>query len=319
MSIRGGAKTVVNQCLDICGDESVVVPDDGNEPELLDELMEVLEEAAGAADRLRYEEPENHGQEPPKRVAEAMKEADVFIAPTSKSISHTQARERACKNGSRGATLPGITRKIWLTSLQADYAEVKRLSERVYSMLSEASTVTIETVSGTDLRFDVDFDSFHTDTGIAHGPKEFTNLPAGEAHGGVVNASGELVVDHLPFVPESNEGAVLEIKGSRVEGWRNIDESSELVEALKGVEGARNVAEFGFGTNPEASIVGNVLQDEKVLGTVHVAVGDNSHYFPRDSERYTESGIHWDNVCIEPTVFFDDEKVLDSGEPVFLD
>ncbi|MFB6166957.1 MAG: aminopeptidase [Candidatus Nanohaloarchaea archaeon] len=318
MSLREGAETIVRQCLDVSTGEEVVVVDDGNDPDLVASLLQVLDETA-AYSHLEYEEPENHGEEPPQAVAEAMMEADVFIAPTRKSITHTRARVDACENGARGATLPGITKEIWNTSLQADYERVKELSEKVYRMLEDTSKVTVETPSGTDLRFNVEFDSFYTDTGMAHDPGQFTNLPAGEAHGGVVNASGELVVDHMPFVPEDSEGAVLEIEDSRVTGWRNLEEDAKLARVMKEVEGARNVAEFGFGTNPGAAVIGNILQDEKVLGTVHIAIGDNTHYFPEGHHRRNGSDIHWDAVCIEPTVFFDDREVIARGEPVFLE
>lgn len=318
MSLRDGAETIVGQCLDISEDEKVVVVNDGNDQELIDALLEVLDERVENYQYIEYKEPENHGEEPPERVAEAMKQSDVFIAPTKKSISHTKARTEACENSTRGATLPGITKEVWNTSLQADYQRVKQISEKVYSMLGDTNTVRITTPSGTDLRFDIDINVFHTDTGIIHHPGEFGNLPAGEADGGVIDANGVLMVDHIPFVPNRNQGARLKIEDSKVVDWENLGEDSKLAQALNNVDGVRNVAEFGFGTNPEATIIGNVLQDEKVLGTVHVAIGDNTSYFPKGHERRVSSDIHWDTVCIEPTVYFDDRKVLDDGEPVFL-
>lgn len=317
MSLREGAETIVDQCLDISSSEKVVVVNDGNDQDLIDALIEAVESRAEDHELIEYDEPGNHGEEPPEKVAEAMKNSDVFIAPTKKSISHTRARTEACGNGARGATLPGITKEVWKTSLQADYSRVEKLSEKVYSILEKTDKVRIETPSGTDLRFDVDIDSFHTDTGIIHEPGDFGNLPAGEADGGIVNMSGTLVIDHMPFVPEESEGARLEIEGSEVVGWSNLPEGSELLEALESIEGSRNVAEFGFGTNPRAELIDNLLQDEKVLGTVHIALGDNSSYFPEEHDRRVSAGIHWDSVCIEPTVHFDEKKVLDAGEPVF--
>lgn len=318
MKLEKGAETIVDQCLNISEDEKVFVVNDGNDMDLIEALLDVLDRHVKNHEYREYPEPQNHGEEPPAEVAKCMKEADVFIAPTAKSISHTEARVKACENGSRGATLPGITKEIWKTSLQADYQRVKEISEKVYSMLEETSTVSIQTPSGTDLKLDVDIDLFYTDTGLIHEPGEFGNLPAGEADGGVLNANGALVIDHMPFVPESNYGGELVIEDSRVIGWNGLEEDSEIVQALRDVKGVRNVAEFGFGTNPEAEIIDNILQDEKVLGTVHIAIGDNTSYFPEDHKGRVSSDIHWDTVCIEPTVFFDDRKVLDGGEPIFL-
>jgi leucyl aminopeptidase (aminopeptidase T) len=190
---------------------------------------------------------------------------------------------------------------------------VKEISEKVYSMLEETDTVSIETPSGTDLELDIDIDAFHTDTGLIHGEGGFGNLPAGEADGSPINVNGTLMVDHFVV---SGEGTELEIKDSEVVAYRGAD-GTRLEEGLENIDGARNVAEFGFGTNPEASLIGNILQDEKVLGTVHIALGDNSSYV--NGSRAVNCKIHWDAVCQEPTVWFDDEKVLDSGDPVFLE
>ena len=313
MSFREGAETIVKQCLNVQRDEHVLVLNDSNDQEFIDALMDVLEGEAGLALYKQFEELENHGDEPPEEVARAMKDADVVIAPTMKSLSHTDARREACEEGTRVATLPSIDREIWNGSLQADYDRVKEISEKVYSMLEETDTVSIETPSGTDLELDIDIDSFHTDTGLIHEKGGFGNLPAGEADGSPINVNGTLMVDHFVV---SGEGTELEIKDSEVVAYRGAD-GTRLEGGLENIDGARNVAEFGFGTNPDASLIGNILQDEKVLGTVHIALGDNSSYV--SGSRAVNCKIHWDAVCQEPTVWFDDEKVLDSGDPVFLE
>lgn len=310
-----GAETVVKQCLDIGRDETVLVLNDGNDQDLLDALMEKTQEKAAIVAYKEYDEPENHGEEPPEEIAEAMKDFDVVIAPTKKSISHTKARKEACESGARVTTMPGINKEIWNSSLKADYERVAEISEKVYSMLEDKEKVRITTPSGTDLEFDINIDYFHTDTGLIHETGQFGNLPAGEADGGVTEAKGELVVDHFPFAPS---GTKIEIKDNEAVAVKHPDsKDSELSEAFENIEGAKTVAEFGFGTNPEATLIGNILQDEKVLGTVHIAFGDNTSYIEGEGSNPCE--IHWDTVCEKPTVYFDDKKVLDEGEPTFLD
>ncbi|QKQ98750.1 aminopeptidase [Candidatus Nanohaloarchaea archaeon] len=316
MSLVEGAETIVNQCLNVQDGEEVLVVNDGNDSDLIDALFEVIDSRDVEGTYIEYEEPENHGEEPPEKVADAMQAADVVIAPTKKSLSHTDARREACDAGSRVATLPGINKTIWNSSLQADYSEVERISEKVYELLEDTDEVRITTPSGTDLTFEIDIDLFHTDTGIIHEPGDFGNLPAGEADGGILNVNGTLVTDHFPFAPEGTE---VEIEDSEAVAVKHVgDETSGLAEAFENIEGARNLAEFGFGTNPKATLIGNVLQDEKVLGTVHIAFGDNSSYMPDGHERKVSCDIHWDTVCEKPTVWFDDRKVLDRGETVFM-
>ena len=309
-----GAETIVHECLKIQKDEKVVIVNDGNDQDLLDALIKVAEEASNDVTYEEYPEPETSGTEPPEEVAELLKQSDVFIAPTLKSISHTNARKEALKHGARGATLPTINKEIWKGGLQADYQKVQEITDKIHSEYN-GEKVRIKTPSGTDLEFDIG-ESLEKDTGIVHESGKFSNLPAGEIHTGVQNCNGILVTDHFQF---AEEGLEIVIEDSKVKDIRNTDGDSKLDKVLEETPCALNIAEFGFGTNPEATIIGNVLQDEKVLGTVHIALGDNSHYFSEGQERYNECSIHWDSVCAEPTVWFGDKKVLDQGKPIFLD
>lgn len=304
----------MEQCLNIQPDEYTVVVNDGNDPELVDALIDVLEEDVAEYDYMEYEEPDRHGEEPPEAVEERLIESEVFIAPTKKSISHTEARSEATAEGARGATLPGVNREVWTSSLLADYTEVRRVSESAFDLLKDTQEVHVETSSGTDLSFETNEEYCNVDTGMIRDPGDFGNLPAGEAFCAPLNASGELVIDHFPYAPE---GTVVDVEDNRAVAVKHPGgESSELVEAFEDVQDARNIAEFGIGTNPEADLIGNTLQDEKVLGTVHVAFGDNSSMVGEGEDR-VEAGIHWDAVFESPTVSFDGTPVIENGEPLF--
>lgn len=318
MSLRDGAETVLNQCLNVQEDEKVLVLNDGNDQDLINSLLEVLEDRSIEHKLMEYSEPESSGTEPPTEISEAMKQFDIVIAPTKKSISHTKAREKANNSGTKIATMPTVNKEIWNTSLQADYSEVKRITEKVHELLKETSEVRVKTPSGTDLRFKVDIDTYDLDTGVIQEKGSFGNLPAGEPSGFPEDIEGKLVIDHFPFSPSANR---VEIRDGKVVALENEEgtEISDLEEAFEKHPCSRKMAEFGFGTNPEATLIGNTLQDEKVLGTVHFAFGDNTSYVGSDDERSNPCDIHWDTVCENPTVWFDDVKVLDKGKPVFMD
>lgn len=316
MPLRAGAETVVHQCLEVQDEEQVVLVNDATDEALIDALLEVMGEATDDHEFLEYEERERHGAEPPEEVAAALQRADVFIAPTQKSLSHTQARKQACAAGARGATMPGITREVWTGALDADYARVAELCKAVDRVLQEAESLHITTPSGTDLQLDVHHPYYMQDTGIIHEAGAFGNLPAGETFGAPINAEGELVVDHFPFAPR---GTRIEIRDNEAVAVEHPDgEESELAEAFDEVAGARNVAEVGIGTNPAATLIGNVLQDEKVLGTVHVAFGDNASMVPDGDGRQVACDVHWDTVCEDPTVIAGGETLIEAGEPRFL-
>ncbi|MFB6166747.1 MAG: aminopeptidase [Candidatus Nanohaloarchaea archaeon] len=315
MSLEAGARTIVEQCLDVQPDEYTVVVNDGNDPDLFEALLDVLDERVAEYEYLEYEEPERHGEEPPESVAEEMRRSDVFIAPTRKSLSHTAARREANAEGSRGATLPGINREIWTGALLADYQRVAEISEEVHELLVSSREVEVTTPSGTELSLEVEPEYYSASDGIIREPGEFSNLPAGEAFGAPVKTSGRLVIDYFPFAPE---GTVVEIEDNEAVAVQHPgEEESRLAEAFEEVEGSRNVAEFGVGTNPEAELIGNTLQDEKVLGTVHFAFGDNSSMVPEADERRVETGLHWDAVCEDPTLRLDGTLVMEEGDPLF--
>ena len=73
-------------------------------------------------------------------------------------------------------------------------------------------------------------------------------------------------------------------------------------------EGAANLAELGIGTNDLATVSGNVLEDEKVLGTVHVAFGDNA-----SMGGHVQVPLHVDGIIMTPTLFLDGEVILRDG------
>ena len=87
---------------------------------------------------------------------------------------------------------------------------------------------------------------------------------------------------------------------------------SALENIFKSIENSTNVAEIGVGTNPMARLSGNVLEDEKVLGTVHVAFGSNTSFGGS-----VDAELHLDGIIKYPTVFVDTHVIIKDGKPVF--
>ena len=258
-----------------------------------------------------------NAEEPPKPIAEAWKYADVFIAPTRYSLTHTQARKKATEAGARGATMPGITEDIFIRTLSIDYrGTVLKLGTKMLNKLKNSREVRVRTESGTDIKFEVKGREFHLDSGIYDRPGSFGNLPAGEVYVAPVEGTGEgvVVVDgsisggigivKTPVTIEVHEGYVTSIKGG--------EEARRLKEVLESVgkkEAFNFPAELGIGCNPAAKIVGVVLEDEKVYGTIHLAIGDNSTIGGN-----VIAGIHIDCVLMKPTLIVDGETIIDRGE-----
>lgn len=254
-----------------------------------------------------------NGEEPPKAIAEIMKHVDILMAPTSKSLSHTVAREEACRQGVRCATLPGITEECMARCLAADYARIAARSQKYADILTRASTVRITNAEGTDITLNLQGREAGADTGILHNHGDFGNLPAGEAYIAPLEgtANGVFVCDGSMVGPKY-VGSKITIRVK--DGYAVEIEGGDAAEALRSVidplgKPARNVAELGIGTNDKAVLTGSVLEDEKVMGTIHIALGDNSHM----------GGVvcvpsHLDGIVLAPTVVVDGVTIMESGQ-----
>ncbi|MFB6283840.1 MAG: aminopeptidase [Halobacteria archaeon] len=302
MSLRESAITAVEDCMDVRQNESVVVVTDERKISIGRAIHEVAGEYAEDSVLIETEAHEQHGKEPPSTVAAAMKEADVIFIPTTASCTHTNARLDACENGTRCASMPGITEEMMLGAVNADYIEVQEMAERYLEVLDGKETMRLVSEAGTDLTLDVGGREWIPDTGICHEPGENTNLPAGEVFISPVSGDGVLVIDGSM----AGSGVVEEPIEIEFEDGRAVDISNPELAKLVDEAGdcGRNLAELGIGLNPEAELVGDVLQDEKVFGTIHVAIGDSSG-FGGD----VECSIHLDGIVKNPTVEVDGRPI----------
>lgn len=310
--VRRAAHTALAQCMGVSAGESVLVVTDDKLREIGYALWEAARSLGAEAMLLEIIPRARNGEEPPAAVARIMKSVDVVLAPTSKSLSHTAARREACAAGARIATLPGITRDAMIRTLSADYARIAELSKRVADILTSGTTARVVSPSGTDITMSLEGRTGHPDTGIYRLPGDFGNLPAGEAYIAPVEgtATGVIVVDgamagagvledHIRMKVE--EGYVTEISGG--EAARALEQAIAQLGRP-----ARNIAELGVGTNDRAVITGKVLEDEKVLGTVHIAIGNNVSFGGT-----VDVPSHLDGIILKPTLVVDGVTVIEEG------
>ncbi|WP_290817286.1 aminopeptidase [Halovivax sp.] len=303
------ATTAIEQCLNLRADESCTIVTDDERRPIGEALYAVASEITDDAVIARYPPGETHGGEPPAPVAAAMAGADVVLAPTTKSLSHTRARGEANEAGARVATLPGITAEVFTAGLDADYEAIAAHCEDVLKQVADADDVRVTSSGGTDITFGIGDREWLADTGIVHEPGEMSNLPAGEVFVSPETADGTYVVDGT-MRPHGllEEGQTLEFEVEDGLVTRiSDDEIRETVEAAAEEVGdaAYNLAELGIGTNVAvAELVGSVLLDEKAGGTVHIAIGDDMGIGGD-----TEAPIHLDGIIRDATVEADGEVV----------
>ena len=315
------AREIVRTCMDIRRGENVLIICDLSTADIGHALHEAALECSERVLTMTMPCGDHHGQEPPTPVASLMRQQQVIIAPTLRSLTHTRAARSAIREGARIATMPGVTEDIFLEGgLSTDFAELKATIASVGHRLRRKRMVHVTTPSGTDLRFEVAWKDWNLDDhGICNRPRMITNLPAGKIFtmpregtmdGRIVldgSWDASLISDHVVMSVES--GRVTRIEGGDLSDLIRADydaAASRLDERLK--PWVWTVSEFGFGLNPHARLVGNVLEDEKCLGTCYIAIGDNTRLGGSAAVGISNSG-----VMRQPTVRVDDVEILIDG------
>ena len=310
--LERAVRAVIHDCLGVRQGEEVLVVCNPTTEGLGERLRA---EAAGAgADAVLavIAERASHAAEPPAPVAAAMAVADVVLAPTVQSLSHTAARKAASEAGARIATLPGVTEEMLARVMSADMAALRRKGRAVAASLGTGSEARITCPRGSDLRLGLRGRTAIPDAGELTAPGAFGNLPCGEGFIAPLEGTSEgaLVVDgsiagigrvSAPVALTVERGHLVEASGP--EGRRLLELLGE-----HGEDGT-NVAELGIGTNEKAILTGEVLEDEKILGTAHVAFGASAAIGGE-----VQVPVHLDCVVLEPTVSVDGTDLLRAGQ-----
>ena len=255
-----------------------------------------------------------NGAEPPTALASLMQQYDAVICPTHKSLTHTNARRNACDAGARVATMPGITEEVMIRTMKADYGRIAERTRKLSAILDRTDLVRVTTPMGTDIHLPISGIRAISSTGLVTEKGGFGNLPSGESFlmPQEQKSSGVFVVDgsfagvgrigDRPIRITVENGYAVQIEGG--------EEAQRLNDMLEpfGRKG-RNIAELGIGTNDQAIITGQILEDEKVMGTVHIALGNNL-----SMGGTCDVGIHVDGVFTRPTVYADDRVLMKDGK-----
>jgi leucyl aminopeptidase (aminopeptidase T) len=299
---------VVGRCLGVGEGENVVVVVDSGTRDI-GEALRSGAAAAGAEAVLCVMDPRDvDGQEPPPAVAAALAACEVFIAPTSRSLSHTRARKAASENGARGATLPGVTADLLARLMSADLDTLAQRSQALAELLTAADEARFTCPRGSDFRMDLSGREGMPDDGRLTDRGAFGNLPCGEGFIAPLSGEGRFVVASLAGIGlETGENTLIVENGHLVEAAG--PEAEQLLATLRAAgEQGTNLAELGVGTNEKATLTGNVLEDEKILGTVHVAFGASAGIGGTVSVP-----VHLDSVVLDPTLDIGGTRVIEAG------
>jgi leucyl aminopeptidase (aminopeptidase T) len=203
--------------------------------------------------------------------------------------------------------------------MAADYRKIAHETAKIADLITQANEATIKSRAGTDFTFSLKGRNGMSDSGIFTEKGAWGNLPSGEAYCAPVEgtANGRVVVQK-GWYADLKENMIITFRNGKaisIDGGGQVGNNfRELLSFGKEEEpylSRRNHAELGVGTNPNAKRPDNVLEAEKIRGTVHIAIGDNSHMGGA-----VKADSHEDFIIPLATLSLDNRAVMRSGKLV---
>lgn len=347
MPLDKSCKIILKDCMNLKSSESCLIITDSKLKNIGFELFKYSILTTRKAKLITIPIPESHGSEPPKDVAKEMLSYDIILLATTKSLSHTRARKNASKRGARIASMPGITIDMMKRTLNVDFNKIKSTNKnlikkltntqknqrfienamhfrsarkskdfrhsvpRNFNRISRENKIKITTKLGTNIDFNLKGRKWISDDGIYTKKGAFGNLPAGEIFIAPLEGktSGTIIADaSVGGLGKVDENVKLVVKNGFIESISGGKVANKFKKLLKN-KFYRNVAELGIGTNYKAKITGEVLEDEKVKGTCHIAFGNNRHFGGK-----VDVPFHVDFVIKKPTIYADNVLIMKNGE-----
>jgi hypothetical protein len=264
----------------------------------------------------------------PTSLSVALSNSDVILNFLNGDINSSKVRGAVIDKKNKNCKLvhcPGLSEEILNLILISPFKKILQHSEQMAWALGNAKTAELITADskGNEYSLCIDMQGWDNEPTmspgvILHG--SWGNIPPGETfccpeHKGV---EGKICVNgSLPgHVLKKDEDCVLTFRQGKLVKWEPLGSvpskfftNLESESQKKKDKNWNTFAELGIGLNPSIKrLTGNSLFDEKMAGTIHIAIGDNVVFgHPIDSL------IHADLVSVKPTLLLDGRKVIDKG------
>lgn len=218
---------------------------------------------------------------------------------------------------------PSTTIDMFRRTVPVDYQWIRTMAKDLKAILDKANAIRITNRSGCDVIIGIKGRKAMKDDGDFSKAGSGGNLPAGEVFisPAIANSEGVIVYDGCmsvangviiirePITCQLDDGYISSIKGGSEarklrktikDAVKMADEMAKDGKIPKTIakeykRNAYHLGELGIGLNPKARIIGNMLEDEKVLGTCHIAIGSN---YDEDANTL----IHLDGIINRPNI-----------------
>jgi aminopeptidase len=211
--------------------------------------------------------------------------------------------------------------KIFWSCLDTDYNKIYEYNKNLIKLLEKANKIKIYGKE-TELELSIKGRILHNACGLWEKEKMgYLNLPDGEVFCAPIetSANGEIYFD-LPCLwhyGKQVQGVWFKFKNGRVVDYNIEKGEKEFENIMKNSSGKKDyIAELGIGTNPRAKITGGMtIIDEKVRGTIHIAIGSNKSFGGKN-----EATIHWDffkEMRNKSEIYADNRLIMKNGKVIF--
>jgi leucyl aminopeptidase (aminopeptidase T) len=205
----------------------------------------------------------------------------------------------------------------FVKSVNVDYNKLRKIGKAIASKLDGKKLVHVCDANGTDLTFSI----YKRPVGVEAGTLEDcyskgreceVEVPAGEVYVTPIETSANGVLMVEEFRDYGIQNLKLHFKGGRIVSFDAEKGGDVFKRLLEKAEGDKDrIAEFGVGINYGMKPMGYRIFDEKALGTVHIAIGNNVHL-----GGVNKASIHYDFVLYKPNVEVDNVFIMSNGKTV---
>jgi leucyl aminopeptidase (aminopeptidase T) len=316
---RKAAELAVTKCASLrAGEKALVLADTGTDQRVIKAFSVAATVAGGVVSTVIFQKPEAAHTEPPPPVVAAMCKADAIFDVTTVHITLSKAYGKARDSGARILMMSGLPIKMFLhpAVLEIDIERLGRLTEKIVYLAFKAETCKITSALGTS--FEMKFSKerpLRTCYCRVAGPGELNYMPSGAWYFAPIEETvrGTIVIDGSLYPPIGklktpvelivDEGKIEKIKG-KIEANRFQQWMSKLKDP-----NMFYIAHVGSGTNPKASLTGNIMIDERILGAVNVGIGNNMGVL----KGLIRAKSHSDGIILRPSMYFDDDIIIKNG------
>lgn len=207
--------------------------------------------------------------------------------------------------------------KSFIKAVNVDYSKIRRAGNTLASKLNEKKLIHVYDAKGTDLTFSIDKRHVGVEVGtleecFSSGKECGIEVPGGEVYVAPIETSANGVLAVEEFRDYNIQNLKLRFEEGKVVSFKAEKGNDVFGNLLEKAEGDKDkIAEFGIGINYGMKLTGYRIYDEKALGTIHIAIGNNVHL-----GGVNKASIHWDFVLHNPSIEVNDGLLMKKGKLV---